>query len=58
MSDATGFNLEAKYAVTMWDFSWLVRRTGDEAEYADWDKILDELADAATTVSAWMPSHI
>jgi hypothetical protein len=45
MSNATGFNLEAKYAVTMWDFSWLMRRTADEAEYADWDKVLDELAE-------------
>ncbi len=45
MSSASGFNPEAKYAVTMWEFSWLVRRTGDEAEYADWDKVLDELAE-------------
>jgi len=29
----------------MWDFSWLVRRTGNEAEYADWDRVLDELAE-------------
>ena len=45
MSEASGFNPEAKYAVTMWEFSWLVRRTGNEAEYADWDKVLDELAE-------------
>ena len=32
-------------AVTMWDFSWLLRRTGAEAEYADVDRVLDELAD-------------
>jgi hypothetical protein len=44
MSETSGFKLETKYAVAMWDFSWLVRRTGDEAEYADWDKVLDELA--------------
>lgn len=44
MSETSGFNPEAKYAVTMWEFSWLVRRTGKEAEYADWDKVLDELA--------------
>jgi hypothetical protein len=31
-----------RYAVTMWDFSWLTRRQGNEAEYADWDKVLDE----------------
>jgi len=29
----------------MWDFSWLLRRAGDEAEYADVDRVLDELAD-------------
>ena len=45
MSETSGFNPEAKYAVTMWDFSWLVRRTGNEAEYADWNKVLDELAE-------------
>lgn len=31
-------------ALTMWEFSWLVRRTAPEAEYADWDRVLDELA--------------
>ena len=45
MSKTTGFNPEAKYAVAMWDFSWLVRRAGNEAEYAGWDKVLDELAE-------------
>ena len=45
MSETSGFNPKAKYAVTMWEFSWLVRRTGNEAEYADWDKVLDELAE-------------
>jgi hypothetical protein len=45
MSETSGFNPVAKYAVTMWEFSWLVRRTGNEAEYADWDKVLDELAE-------------
>jgi hypothetical protein len=33
-----------RQAVTMWDFSWLTRRDGAEAEYANWDKVLDELA--------------
>ena len=28
----------------MWEFSWLVRRQGAEAEYADWDRVLDEAA--------------
>lgn len=32
-------------SVTMWDFSWLLRRHGREAEYADVDRVLDELAD-------------
>ena len=45
MSGATGFSDDLKYAAAMWDFSWLVRRTGDEAEYEDWDKVLDELAE-------------
>ena len=45
MYGATGFSDELKYAAAMWDFSWLVRRTGDEAEYADWEKVLDELAE-------------
>lgn len=34
-----------RWAVTMWEFSWLVRRSGAEAEYSDWDKVLDELAE-------------
>ena len=29
----------------MWDFSWATRRSGDEDEYADWPRVLDELAD-------------
>ena len=33
-----------RLAVTMWEFSWLVRRSDMEAEYADWDRVLDELA--------------
>ena len=32
-------------AVTMWDFSWLTRRTPPEAEYADFDRVLDDLAE-------------
>ena len=36
---------EPPYAVTMWDFSYITRRQGAEAEYADWDKVLDELAE-------------
>lgn len=29
----------------MWDFSWLTRRDGDEAEYRDWPRVLDELVE-------------
>jgi len=36
---------EPRFATTMWEFSWLVRRSGDEAEYADWDRVLDELGE-------------
>ena len=32
-------------AVTMWDFSWLLRRDGAEAEYGDIERVLDELAE-------------
>ncbi|TCK58231.1 sugar-binding cellulase-like protein [Curtobacterium sp. PhB136] len=32
-------------SVTMWDFSWLLRRHGRESEYADVDRVLDELAE-------------
>ena len=29
-------------AVAMWDYSWLTRRTGVEAEFADFDRALDD----------------
>jgi len=32
-------------AVTMWEFSWLLRRAGREAEYAHTDRILDGLVE-------------
>lgn len=32
-------------AVTMWEFSWLLRRSGDQNEYADVDRVLDELVE-------------
>lgn len=32
-------------AVTMWEFSWLLRRSGDQREYADMHRVLDELVD-------------
>ena len=34
-----------RFATAMWDFSWATRRFGNEAEYADWDRALDELAE-------------
>ena len=34
-----------RIAITMWDFSWLLRRQGSESEYADFDKVLDELVE-------------
>ncbi|MEY9853196.1 hypothetical protein ABH923_002874 [Leifsonia sp. EB41] len=32
-------------AVTMWEFSWLLRRQGEQREYADTERVLDELAE-------------
>ncbi len=55
MSGTTGAELldsGQRFAVTMWEYSWLVQREGlktrrpifgPENEYADWDKVLDEL---------------
>jgi len=34
-----------RFATAMWDFSWATRRHGDEAEYADWDRVLDQLCE-------------
>jgi hypothetical protein len=34
-----------RLAVTMWDFSWLTRRSAPEAEYAEFDHILDALTE-------------
>ncbi len=34
-----------RLAVTMWDFSWLTRRSASEAEYADFDRVLDDLSE-------------
>lgn len=34
-----------RFAVAMWDFSWATRRWGAEDEYADWDRVLDGLAE-------------
>ncbi|MDO9236940.1 MAG: cellulase-like family protein [Aquabacterium sp.] len=32
----------APLAVAMWDFSWLTRRAGTQAEYSDFDAVLDD----------------
>ena len=37
--------IKKRYAISMWDFSWLTRREGSENEYADFDKVLDELVE-------------
>jgi hypothetical protein len=37
--------LSRRFSTAMWDFSWLTRRTGEEAEYADWEAVLDGLRD-------------
>lgn len=42
---ATGGSSSRRLAITMWEFSWLVRRAAPEAEYADWDAALDQLAE-------------
>jgi len=34
-----------RFAVTMWEYSWLVQRCGRQNEYEDWDKVLDELVE-------------
>jgi hypothetical protein len=34
-----------RFAVTMWEYSWMVQREGKQAEYQDWDKVLDELVE-------------
>ena len=34
-----------RFSTAMWDFSWATRRFGNEAEYASWPKVLDELAE-------------
>ena len=34
-----------RFATAMWDFSWATRRFENEAEYADWDRVLDGLAE-------------
>jgi hypothetical protein len=34
-----------RFSVAMWEYSWLVQRSGRQREYEDWDKVLDELAE-------------
>ena len=42
---ANGQTADKRVAAAMWDFSWLTRRAAPEAEYLDWDKVLDGLAE-------------
>ncbi|MDN3697504.1 cellulase-like family protein [Vibrio cortegadensis] len=39
------FESGKRFAVTMFEYSWMVQRTGLQAEYADWDKVLDEVVE-------------
>jgi len=36
---------DSRLAIAMWDFSWLTRMTGEEAEYRNWDEVLDGLVE-------------
>ncbi|MGF1760121.1 hypothetical protein L4D76_19735 [Photobacterium sagamiensis] len=39
------FDSGKRFSVTMFEYSWMVQRTGAQAEYADWDKVLDEVVE-------------
>ena len=41
-----------RFAVTMWEYSWLTQRQGEQDEYADWDKVLD---DSDAPYFEWFP---
>lgn len=34
-----------RVAAAMWEYSWLLQRDGRQAEFADWDKVLDEVVE-------------
>ena len=34
-----------RFAVAMWEYSWLTQRYGKQNEYMDWGKVLDELVE-------------
>lgn len=38
------FSVDAPFAITMWDFSWIERRWPG-AGYEDWDQVLTELTE-------------
>lgn len=42
---ATTEDTMQRHAITMWDFSWLLRREGDQAEYADLARVCGELVE-------------
>ena len=45
MIDSKLLESNRRFAVTMWEYSWLVQRSGKQSEYTDWDKALDELVE-------------
>ena len=45
ITGAALFESGKRFSVTMFEYSWLVQRTGRQAEYADWDKVLDEVVE-------------
>lgn len=34
-----------RFSVAMWEYSWMLQRHGRQAEYADWDRVLDEVVE-------------
>lgn len=50
MTGAELFDSGKPFAVTMWEYSWMVQRSGKQAEYADWDKVLDEVVERGYNV--------
>ena len=44
-----------RFAPAMWDFSGATRRWRSEAEYADWDRVLDHLKQAMSPSQQIVP---
>lgn len=34
-----------RFSNAMWEYTWMLQRTGRQNEYADWDKVLDEVVE-------------